>query len=81
MVLTGKSREGKYYTVDKVDWERRYALLPVLISKDGEGVEKSVWLDWYETRTFYEEGHGWWRELRFLGSPDVFKEDANRYDF
>ena len=65
---------------EKVNWKKKFAILPVSIYVDSNGTEKYVWLGWYETRKYYEKSQrGWFIETRIPNSTEIKKVPYQDY--
>jgi hypothetical protein len=73
MIFTRKSLDRRFSTVDIIKWSKKFALLPVPVSINDTGMVQYVWLEWYETKTYYKKPEGWHEENRLLGSINSYK--------
>lgn len=81
MIFFKHASEAKANTVDKVSWKRKFAIFPkCVMMNEANNTKMYVWLEFYEVRLYWEEGHGWWREYRLPEAQNFWKEDANSYD-
>lgn len=73
MIIFGKSVNPDDNTKEKVKWRKRFALLPVIVSIDENGIAKKVLWGWYEVREYFVTGGQnifachWEREYRIPG--------------